>query len=234
MPDCKNCSAPLPKAELVCSYCGTRNDIDLRGVHEYTVEDPESERICPRCIKPLRTIDLKIDGRFLIEQCDQCTGMFFDPGELEAVLDKSVSDVYTVNREQIELLIQHKRHDEYGTGYIKCPVCQTLMHRVNFGHRSGVIVDRCREHGVWLDGGELRHLMEWTKSGGQLLHAHKEEEKRQDEAARQARNAREQRSRQARERSHGSSTAGSRLLFTASTRRDADDGLLSLLSRLFG
>lgn len=31
-------------------------------------------------------------------------------------------------------------------------------------------MDRCRHHGVWLDGGELRRLLEWKKAGGQLLH----------------------------------------------------------------
>ena len=32
--------------------------------------------------------------------------------------------------------------------------------------RSGVITDVCFEHGVWLDSGELRHIMEWVKTGG--------------------------------------------------------------------
>ena len=34
---------------------------------------------------------------------------------------------------------------------------------------SGVIVDKCKEHGIWLDGGELRQLMDWIKAGGQIL-----------------------------------------------------------------
>jgi len=44
------------------------------------------------------------------------------------------------------------------------------MNRINFGHRSGVIVDQCRPHGLWLDSGELKHLLDWKKAGGQLLH----------------------------------------------------------------
>jgi Zn-finger nucleic acid-binding protein len=42
------------------------------------------------------------------------------------------------------------------------------MNRVNFGYRSGVVVDQCRKHGIWLDSGEITHLMEWKKAGGQL------------------------------------------------------------------
>jgi Zn-finger nucleic acid-binding protein len=43
------------------------------------------------------------------------------------------------------------------------------MNRVNYGQRSGVIVDKCMHHGVWLDCGEITHLMEWKQAGGQLL-----------------------------------------------------------------
>ncbi len=44
------------------------------------------------------------------------------------------------------------------------------MSRVNFGYRSGVVIDRCTNHGIWLYSGEITHLMEWKKAGGQLLH----------------------------------------------------------------
>ena len=55
------------------------------------------------------------------------------------------------------------------------------MNRVNFGARSGVIVDRCKDHGVWLDGGELRHLMEWMKLGGKLLDQERQEQAKKEE-----------------------------------------------------
>ena len=54
------------------------------------------------------------------------------------------------------------------------------MNRVNFGAKSGVIVDRCKEHGVWLDGGELRQLFEWMKLGGQLLEQERQEQQRKE------------------------------------------------------
>ncbi len=43
------------------------------------------------------------------------------------------------------------------------------MHRKLQGQRSGVVVDSCREHGLWLDSGELRQLMEWSRAGGEKL-----------------------------------------------------------------
>jgi len=194
MANCINCGAALSAKSIVCKYCNTRQDVDLKGIHKYTVEKPESQRTCPRCDKPLQTIDLKIEGKFLIERCTQCLGMFFDPGELEALLDKSVANVYHIDYSQLETLKTAKRHQDFPVTYIKCPVCRKLMNRINFGSLSGVIVDKCKEHGVWLDGGELRQLMEWTKVGGQIHHQQKQaetekiklqqerEQKRQDSA----------------------------------------------------
>jgi Zn-finger nucleic acid-binding protein len=121
-------------------------------------------------------------GRFLVERCDQCMGLFFDPGELEALLEATVANVFEINRKQLDS-IGILRNREYGVTYIRCPVCTGVMNRVNFGARSGVIVDRCKEHGVWLDGGELRHLFEWMKAGGKLLDQQRQEERRKTEAA---------------------------------------------------
>ncbi len=170
MANCSNCGAPMPPNSIICPYCKSRSDVDLKGIHKHTVEKPESDRICPRCNKPLQTIDLKVGEKFLIERCTNCLGLFFDPGELEALLDKSVSNVFYIDYNQLEEIRNVRRHQDYPVGYIKCPVCLKLMNRINFGSRSGVIVDKCRDHGIWVDGGELRQLMEWIKAGGQLLH----------------------------------------------------------------
>lgn len=183
MANCTNCSAPLPPDSIQCDYCGSRNDIDLKNVHYYTTHESDCNRICPRCGISLKTIDLKIDGRFLIERCEQCLGLFFDPGELEAVLQATVSNVFTVDRSRLASLNAYPRSADYGVTYIKCPICTKIMNRVNFGSRSGVIVDRCKDHGVWVDGGELRHLFEWMKAGGKLLDQERREETKKAEAA---------------------------------------------------
>ena len=182
MAKCTNCSAPLPPNSIQCEYCGSRNDIDLKGVNYYTTHEVDSERICPRCGISLQTIDLKLDGRFLIERCNQCLGLFFDPGEIEALLEATVSNVFAINRSRLDSINSAKRVNDYGVSYIACPTCSKLMNRVNFGAKSGVIVDRCKDHGVWLDGGELRHLFEWMKAGGKLLDKEREEQLRKLEA----------------------------------------------------
>ena len=169
MARCSSCSAPLAPNTIVCEYCGTKNDTDLAGVHTYTTQEPESGRICPRCKTPMKTIDLKLQGKFYIERCDTCMGLFFDPGELEVLLKASVKNVFHINRAKLDNINNTMARSGKPVRYIKCPVCGKIMNRINFGARSGVIVDRCTEHGVWLDGGELRHLFEWMKAGGKLL-----------------------------------------------------------------
>ncbi len=109
-------------------------------------------------------------------------GLFFDPEELNALLDASVNQVYSINLRKIWEMNQMVGEDkERSAVYIQCPVCRGLMNRVNFGARSGVVIDQC-VHGIWLDNGELRRLLEWRKAGGQLYHEtviaerHKQEE----------------------------------------------------------
>lgn len=183
MANCNSCSAPLPHDSLQCEYCGTLNDIDLSGVHRYTTHEPESSRLCPRCNVALRTIDLNVEGRFLIERCDSCLGLFFDPNELEALLDATVRNVFTVNRSELGAVIGSSGSFDHGVTYLKCPVCSQIMSRVNFGARSGVVVDRCKEHGVWLDAGELRQLFNWTKAGGRILDQERREQRKNEEAS---------------------------------------------------
>jgi Zn-finger nucleic acid-binding protein len=181
MARCSNCNAPLPDGSPLCAYCGDRNDIDLKGIHYYTTHENDTVRTCPRCDCRLKTIDLKLNGTFLIERCDQCLGLFFDPGELEAVLDATVNNVFLIDRSGLDSINLHRQLEQYPIAYIKCPVCSQLMNRVNFGVRSGVIIDRCKVHGLWLDGGELRHLMEWMKLGGKLLDQERQEQNRKEE-----------------------------------------------------
>jgi Zn-finger nucleic acid-binding protein len=113
---------------------------------------------------------------FEIERCGSCFGLFFDPGEINILLESSVSNVFDINLELISNINKDRFKKKKKFTYIKCPVCLTLMNRVNFGHRSGVIIDQCIKHGIWADSGEITHLMEWKKAGGELLHKKNEKE----------------------------------------------------------
>ncbi|MEA2110532.1 MAG: zf-TFIIB domain-containing protein [Campylobacterota bacterium] len=172
MAGCKKCGAPLQ--EITCKYCGTRNDINLQEIHEYTLKHPETLRTCPTCNISLQTIDLKTGGAFLIERCHRCHGLFFDLNELQALIDLTVKHSYEIDYKKLYDNAQKVSLKEKVV-YKKCPVCSKLMQRRNYEKSSGIIVDVCVKHGIWLDSGELKRIYEWVKAGG--IHHSKEQEK---------------------------------------------------------
>jgi len=183
MARCSSCSAPLPANSPLCEYCGTRNDLDFIELDRYALSRKTSTRMCPLCQKAMQSISLTPDGSFAVERCEHCFGLFFDPGEIQAFLDRSVSPAYEVNLKQIYSINRERAQTVNRATYIKCPQCGKYMNRVNFGFMSGVVMDRCREHGVWLDNGELVQLMEWKKAGGAIMEERKLQQKKAEKTA---------------------------------------------------
>ncbi|MCQ8181165.1 zf-TFIIB domain-containing protein [Methylomonas sp. SURF-1] len=166
---CMQCSAPLPANTQVCRYCGVRNDMDLLGRQAVRVADAGVKRQCPNCAIGLQTVALSREGTLHIERCSECFGLFFDPGELEVLLEDSVAPVADFNLPLLQNINRERYQADRPVKYLKCPVCQVLMNRMLYGYQSGVVVNRCKGHGVWLDNGQISHLLEWKKAGGQLL-----------------------------------------------------------------
>jgi Zn-finger nucleic acid-binding protein len=164
MAKCKHCSAPLPRKSIICEYCGVRNDIELHNKN-IGIKLPKSKRTCPDCLIYLDSIDIGKNSRFIIEKCSRCYGLFFDNHELERLIEQSVGKSYWIDYHKLHSLLQYPLHKDKVI-YRRCPVCNKMMHRKNYSKRSGVIMDFCADHGVWLDAGELKQIQEWTKLGG--------------------------------------------------------------------
>lgn len=165
MAKCTHCSAPLPRNSIICDYCGVRNDIELTPKVGHTL--PQSKRMCPDCLVYLESIDIGQTDRFIVEKCSRCYGLFFDVHELETLLTQSVG-TFWIDHQKLYSLTQHPLHKD-SVIYRKCPECSKLMHRKNYMNRSGVIMDVCVEHGIWLDAGELKQIQEWRALGGEAL-----------------------------------------------------------------
>jgi len=169
MARCQSCSAPLPANTNVCLYCQVRNDVDLNNKYNFSSTEKDSSRICPQCQTNLTTINVGTNKDLFIERCRNCFGLFFDPGEIENFINQSVSSIFNINHELLNNINKDRYQKDKKITYKRCPECQEFMQRKNFGHKSGIVVDRCRNHGVWLESGEITHLLEWRKAGGQLL-----------------------------------------------------------------
>jgi Zn-finger nucleic acid-binding protein len=93
--------------------------------------------------------------------CTHCGGIWLDKVEFQKATRPS--DVY--RKEEIK--------DEFVRGpvrepleYIPCVRCGKLMNRKNFRRISGVIIDECGRHGVWLDAGEIEKIRHFIADGG--------------------------------------------------------------------
>lgn len=75
---------------------------------------------------------------------------------------------------------------QQGALYRPCVSCGKFMNRQNYGRRSGVIVDVCKQHGVWFDDRELQIVLDWIRHGGLAASNLRDEEERRA-AARRAR-----------------------------------------------
>ena len=165
MPKCTSCSAPLPKSGIICQYCGTRNDIDLLDKNKSENLRPDLERSCPVCKTGLKTINIGENLVLHIERCDSCYGVFFDTEELKEVIEASVKGSRNIDLMKLFQITENPRYIDIMV-YRNCPVCEKKMNRKNFMGQSGVITDVCSDHGIWLDSGELRQILEWVKVGG--------------------------------------------------------------------
>ena len=166
MAKCTHCSAPLPKNGIICEYCGTRNDIDLTEIKKVVQSNMSHMLWCPVCHTHMSTINISKKSPLHVERCSKCFGIFFDKNELELMIEETLKGDREFNFIKLSQILQNPRFTN-NIVYRKCPVCKKTMQRKNFMKRSGVVTDVCREHGIWLDSGELRHIMEWLKVGGE-------------------------------------------------------------------
>jgi Zn-finger nucleic acid-binding protein len=116
--------------------------------------------LCPRCPRALAD-DAEREGL----SCAACGGVFVEHGVLASLVDSARPADRTKHA-------RHAAHIPPGGGrvgaasYPRCPACSQPMTAMNFGRRSGIIVDVCRAHGTWFDRGELDAILEFVGAGG--------------------------------------------------------------------
>lgn len=172
---CSECSGRLEGNMMSCPFCGTRQDIDLRKIH-FRDLGSDASLPCPDCRSALHVVEIDTDPAMTIERCPSCMGMFFNPGELEKLIEEHTHEFVWVDKQRLEGIAENYGHN-YEVIYLQCPMCHERMSHRNFGGSSGVIVDHCGTHGIWIQGGELRRLMEWWSAGGKHIHQQNEQER---------------------------------------------------------
>ena len=104
---------------------------------------------CPKCDANMkeRTVNT-LRGKITIDQCEDCRGMWFDPGEAVALKGEWMSEYLDDGEAELGKELNVKRD-------INCPHCGTAMQHMNDKKQSHIQFEACPDHGVFLDAGEF-------------------------------------------------------------------------------
>ena len=149
---CPSCFGMVFVGSKHCAHCGAAlAAVDARA----------GKRSCPRGCGTLRQLTL---GGLAMDECEQCSGVWL---ALEVFQKLCAEEERRSVFLGAELQVRHTPATAVKTvSYVPCPDCGKLMNRVNFGKRSGVVLDACAQHGTWFDADELRRVVEFVRDGG--------------------------------------------------------------------
>lgn len=184
---CTHCGGPVTAADPHCGYCEARlSEKDRRetivcpGCFTRIADDshhcrscgvaivPQSlsplpeGHACPRCASALQHRSL-VSAQ--VVECSACHGLWLRPNDFD--------DLCRSARERPTEFLEKAPQapvpvaDEKLLKYIPCLTCGELMIRRQFrwgGKGSGVVLDACTDHGVWLDGDELERIARFLRS----------------------------------------------------------------------
>jgi Zn-finger nucleic acid-binding protein len=149
---CGSCGGLMAAISRQCPHCGRRSE--PRTVRDRDRREPVN---CPSCKQ--RTSFRRLGG-IQIDRCDDCAGMWFDDGELEALPEAlSEHDLATEAVGTLDGLRAPRSTGVREVRYLLCPVCDQAMNRRNYQQVSGIILNRCSGHGTWLDFASAKALL---------------------------------------------------------------------------
>lgn len=116
------------------------------------------------CVACSRTLEPAEHEGVPIDQCPDGHGVWLDSGELRLIVESERAPRPAAEREAaIE-----GREPSTGAATTRhgrpCPVCRTPMELVRYDETSGIEIETCLDHGVWLDSGELERAEAWIEA----------------------------------------------------------------------
>lgn len=200
---CGRCGAPLQVDAAKCAYCDAEITIEERGlsgvcpvcfarlltgarfctecgieIAPQALRAVEEGTVCPRCRSALRS---RTVGHTALVECGGCGGLWISQDDLDRICEKA-DEEELVSRALASSQPSHPVDPSQGPAYLPCPTCHDLMVRRNFGGTSGILIDVCRGHGVWLDHRELERILEFVRKGGLMAARAREVERLAHEA----------------------------------------------------
>ncbi len=189
---CGSCGALLGDGSRRCEYCGAACEIDPSRLSlicpECYARNADASRFCTACGVAFRPEPISVEGRELpcpacevlmpprplmglaLNECAKCCGLWVPADCFEQLVERARENRSRAEPSATPALrprSQGANPARQRVLYRSCPICDAQMQRRNFRKSSGVIVDRCRDHGTWLDADELEQIAGFLLGGGE-------------------------------------------------------------------
>lgn len=164
---CSSCFGTIFQGSKFCPLCGKQAVVS-------NVIDEKNLGDCPRCKVKLKLIEIE---EINLSECERCEGIWSDIETFEIICANRENQSAVLKK--FDEILHHPKLQK--VQYVPCPNCKNLMNRNNFAKISGVIIDSCKEHGVWFDTEELPKIIEFIRKGGMEYSRQKEKAYIEDE-----------------------------------------------------
>jgi Zn-finger nucleic acid-binding protein/RNA polymerase subunit RPABC4/transcription elongation factor Spt4 len=180
--NCKSCGGAVGPDDIRCPHCGSQvatvacpkcfGMVPVHAAHcpgcgaaiQRETPGAATALACPGCRKPLAATT--ISGASL-DQCRDCGGVWLRQEAFDHLAgDRSQRGEVMGSLPQEVPRIAGDLGNLGGVRYRPCPQCGTLMNRYNYARISGVVLDSCKQHGIWFDRDELRQVLAFIEKGG--------------------------------------------------------------------
>jgi hypothetical protein len=158
---CPNCLARVSDRARYCSECGDHLSAE-------TIAGDVSPAQCPAC-RETEFLASRALGqeRLNVLECQACTGLWLGVEAFRELRDRAARRAVHPEDAALVKAEPRERSEQGGPLYRPCPLCRKLMPRRLYAPGSGVIIDLCKEHGLWFDAKELHQVLTWIADGGQ-------------------------------------------------------------------
>jgi Zn-finger nucleic acid-binding protein len=153
-PACPECFARLPGGARFCSECGVK-------ISPEAIRTTRATASCPRCKGQLALREFP-KGHYT--ECLVCGGIWLDAQAFESVIKEKDEGALAGLIRSAEATANAGAAETIK--YVPCPTCGSMMNRKNFAECSGIVIDICKNHGLWFDHRELEKILSFVRAGG--------------------------------------------------------------------
>ena len=168
---CPHCLAQVSDRARFCHHCGI-------GLVPELDAGADTELLCPACQNGHHMVSRRLGAEHVtVLECGRCAGFWMGHEAFRQLVERAQHEVLpdgTVLETPRQVAARFglpagstaPTPDQPTSFYRPCAVCGVLMNRRCYAHNSGVIIDLCKEHGIWFDADELARILAWLRAGG--------------------------------------------------------------------